>query len=324
VHIHLLKPTERRIPMTKPTILITGATGKTGFFAAKTLLNKGYPVKAMARKESDTTNELKALGAEIVIANLLKLASLEKSMKGIERAYLVYPPEDGLLEATANFIVAAETAGVKAIVNMSQLTTRKYHTSALTRQHWLAEQILNNTNMIVTHVLPGFFAEMLYLMNGASILQEGKMYLPHGEAYHAPIAGEDIGRSVAAILEAPEKYNGKRLILTGPVRVSQKDIAAIASEALGTPIEYISIPDEQWANAMKQSGLVSDFLVKHLVEVGKDYKNNVFDKLTTTVEELTGIKPMDMKTFIEDNKSFFTPDYLQAYAEKMTAEKQAA
>jgi len=132
--------------MTKPTILITGATGKTGFFAAKTLLEKGYPVKAMARKDSDTTKELKALGAEIVIANLLDLASFEKSMEGVERAYLVYPPEDGLLEATANFIVAAQANNVKSIVNMSQLPVRKYHNSALSNQHWLAEQMLNKYN----------------------------------------------------------------------------------------------------------------------------------------------------------------------------------
>jgi uncharacterized protein YbjT (DUF2867 family) len=310
--------------MTKPTILITGATGKTGFFAAKTLLEKGYPVKAMARKNSQTTKQLEDLGAEIVIANLLDLASIEKSMQGVERAYLVYPPEDGLLEATANFIVAAKDAGVKAIVNMSQLPARKYHTSALTRQHWLAEQMLNNTNMLVTHVRPGFFAEMLYLMNGASILQEGKMYLQHGDAYHAPIAGEDIGRSVVAILENPEKHNGKYHVLTGPDRLSQKDIAAITSEVLGTPIEYISISDEQWADAMNQSGLPSEFLVKHLVQVGIDYRNGVFDEVTTTVEELTGQKPMSMKTFVENNKSFFTPDFLQAYAEKMVADKQAA
>jgi NAD(P)H dehydrogenase (quinone) len=310
--------------MTKPTILITGATGKTGFFAAKTLLEKGYPVKAMTRKNSQTTKELEALGAEIVIANLLDLASIEKSIQGVERAYLVYPPEDGLLEATANFIVAAKDAGVKAIVNMSQLPARKYHTSALTRQHWLAEQMLNNTNMLVTHVRPGFFAEMLYLMNGASILQEGKMYLQHGDAYHAPIAGEDIGRSVAAILDNPKKHNGKTHVLTGPDRLSQKDIAAITSEVLGMPIEYISITDEQWADAMNQSGLPSEFLVKHLVQVGIDYRNGVFDEVTTTVEELTGQKPMDMKTFVENNKSFFTPDFLQAYAEKMIAEKQAA
>jgi len=156
-------------------------------------------------------------------------------------------------------------------------------------------------------------------MNGASILQEGKMYLQHGEAYHAPIAAEDIGRSVAAILENPEKHNGKRHVLTGPDRLSQKNIAAITSEVLGMPIEYIAITDEQWAEAMNQSGLPSEFLVKHLVQVGIDYRKGVFDEVTTTVEELTGQKPMKMKTFIENNRSFFTPDYLQAYAEKMTA-----
>ena len=91
----------------KPTIFITGATGKTAFFTAKTLLGKGYPVKAMARRESDTTQELKTLGAEIIYADFLDLASLEKALKGVERAYFVYPPEDRLLEATANFIVAA-------------------------------------------------------------------------------------------------------------------------------------------------------------------------------------------------------------------------
>ncbi|MHA1564612.1 MAG: NmrA family NAD(P)-binding protein [Alphaproteobacteria bacterium] len=308
----------------KPTILITGATGKTGFFAAKALLEKGYTVKAMARKKSETTNELKALGAEIVIGNFHDLASLEKAMAGVERAYLVYPPEDGLLEATANFIVAAHSNGVKAIVNMSQLPVRKYHGSPLTRQHWLAEQMLDLTSMIVAHVRPGFFAEMLYLMNGANILQHGKMYLPHGNAYHAPIAGEDIGRSVAAILDRPEEHDRKRLILTGPDRVSQGDIAAIASNVLDTSIEYVPVSGAQWAEAVSQTGLMSEFLVKHLVEVGKDYRNDVFDEVTTTVADLTGRKPMGIKAFIESRKSNFTSEFLQNLGRKMAADRQAA
>jgi uncharacterized protein YbjT (DUF2867 family) len=308
----------------KPTILVTGATGKTGFFAAKTLLEKGYPVKSMARKESATTKELKALGAEIVHADFLNLASMEKALSGVDRAYFVYPPSDGLLEATAIFILAAKANDVKAIVNMSQLQAHKNHKSPLTNQHWLGEQMLDMSDMAVTHVRPTFFSEMLYLMNGANILKEGKMYLGHGEAYHAPITGEDIGRSVAAILGNPEKHEGQRYILTGPERLSQHDIAQIASEVLGREIQYVPITLEQWADAVKDAGLLPEFLIKHLIEVSRDYQNHVFDKLTTTVEELTGQKPTDIRTFIESNKSYFTPEYLQAYAEKMTAEKQAA
>ncbi|MBL1277523.1 MAG: NmrA family NAD(P)-binding protein [Ectothiorhodospiraceae bacterium] len=306
--------------MTKPTILISGATGKTGFYAAKSLLDKGYNVKAMARKTSDKTDELKALGAEIMLADFLDLASLEKAMKAATRAYFVYPPADGLLESTANFIVAAKTNGLESVVNMSQISVRKYHPSPLTSQHWLAEEMLNLSGMNVTHVCPSFFADMLYLMNGGNILQQGKMYLPHGDAYHAPIAAEDIGMCVAAILENPKKYNGQRLVLTGPVRLSQKDIAAVASKILCMPIEYISITTDQWADAMNQSGLMSKFLIKHLIEVGKDYQEGVFDKVTTTVESLTGQKAMSMKTFIESNKLFFTPQFLQAMSQKLSAE----
>lgn len=308
----------------KPTIFITGATGKTGFFAAQTLLEKGYPVKAMARKESATTKELKALGAEIVHADFLNLASMEKALKGVDRAYFVYPPEGGLLKATAIFILAAKVNGVKAIVNMSQLPARQDHKSALTSEHWLGEQMLDMTDMAVTHVRPTFFSEMLYLMNGGNILKEGKMYLGHGDAYHAPITGEDIGLSVAALLDNPEKHKGQRYVLTGPERLSQYDIAQMASEVLGRNIEYVPISLEQWADAVTDAGLLSEFLIKHLVEVSRDYQNGVFDELTTTVEELTGQKPTDMRTFVESNKSYFTPEYLQAYAEKMTAEKQAA
>lgn len=150
------------------------------------------------------------------------------------------------------------------------------------------------------------------------------MYLAHGDAYHAPITGEDIGRSVAAILDNPGKHKGQRYVLTGPERLSQHDIAQIASEVLGREIEYVPITLEQWADAVKDVGELQEFLIKHLVEVSRDYQNNVFDELTTTVEELTGQKPTDMRTFIESNKSYFTPEYLQAYAEKMIAEKQAA
>jgi uncharacterized protein YbjT (DUF2867 family) len=310
--------------MTKPTIFITGATGKTGFYTARIMLEKGYRVKAMARKQIDKTEALKALGAEIVFADFLDLASLEKAMEGVDRAYFVYPPADGLLEGTANFIVAAQTNNLEAIVNMSQITVRKYHPSPLTNQHWLAEEMLNLTSMMVTHVCPGFFAEMLYMMNGGNILQDGKMYLPHGDAYHAPIAAEDIGRSVAAVLENPEKYNRQRLVLTGPERVSQHEIATIASTVLGFPIEYVAVTTEQWADAMRNSGLMSEFLIKHLVEVGINYQNGVFDEVTNTIEELTGQKPMTMKTYIESNMESFTPDYLQAMSTKLSAENKAA
>ena len=73
--------------MSKPTILITSATGKSGFFAVKYLLKKGFKVKAMARGKSQKTDELENLGAEVVFGNLLDITSVEVALQGIQRAY---------------------------------------------------------------------------------------------------------------------------------------------------------------------------------------------------------------------------------------------
>src|SRR5215469_6836262 len=56
--------------MTKPTILVTGATGKTGSVVASELLKAGYPVRAMVRREDDRSARLKAQGAEIAVTDM--------------------------------------------------------------------------------------------------------------------------------------------------------------------------------------------------------------------------------------------------------------
>jgi len=38
--------------MTLPKILVTSAAGKTSFAAAMSLLEKGYPVRALVRRQS--------------------------------------------------------------------------------------------------------------------------------------------------------------------------------------------------------------------------------------------------------------------------------
>ena len=59
------------------------------------------------------------------------------------------------------FAVAAKEAGLEAIVNMSQISARADHPSPASRQHWLAERILDWTGIGTTHLRPPFFLEDL-------------------------------------------------------------------------------------------------------------------------------------------------------------------
>ncbi|WP_436442202.1 NmrA family NAD(P)-binding protein, partial [Enterococcus faecium] len=59
--------------MTTPTILITGATGRTGRFAVEFLRKDGAHVRALAHHDGPKADQLRALGAEVVIGDLLSL-----------------------------------------------------------------------------------------------------------------------------------------------------------------------------------------------------------------------------------------------------------
>ena len=130
--------------MSKPLILATGATGKTGAQVVDQLLKRGFPVRALARRRDERTSRLEKLGAEVVLGDFLDLQSIRNAIEGVKRVYFCYPPQgDKLLEATTNVAVAAKNAGVEALVNLSQITAREDSQSPLARHHWLSENIFD-------------------------------------------------------------------------------------------------------------------------------------------------------------------------------------
>ncbi len=117
---------QRIMIMTKPLILVTGATGKTGRPVVEQLLAHGYPVRAFVHRVDERSRYLSELGAEVFVGDFHDLPSLRAAMKGVERANFCYPPQgDRLLEAAANVAIAARDEGVEALVNMSQIIARE-------------------------------------------------------------------------------------------------------------------------------------------------------------------------------------------------------
>jgi NAD(P)H dehydrogenase (quinone) len=141
--------------------LIAGATGKTGRHTVRLLLQRGYRVRALVHREDTRSTQLAEQGAEIFVGDLLDLASVRAAAGAVDSAYFTYPIREDLLEATAVFAQAVHEAGVKAVVNMSQISARAEAGSDAARQHWLAERWLDWAPFTVTHLRPTFFAEWL-------------------------------------------------------------------------------------------------------------------------------------------------------------------
>src|ERR1700684_3063542 len=105
-------------------LLVTGAAGRTGGYAAQLLLERGHRVRALVHRFDDRAAKLRDRGAEVVVGDLSDINAVSKAADGARAAYFVYPINPGLLEATATFAQVAEEAGITAIVNMSQISAR--------------------------------------------------------------------------------------------------------------------------------------------------------------------------------------------------------
>ncbi len=275
--------------MNNATILVTGATGKTGSATAESLLLNGSLVRALARKQDERTDRLQALGAEVVFGDFHDLDTIRAALAGVKGAYFCYPPQGThLVEATVNFAIAARDAGVETVVNMSQITARENAPSPLSRQHWMSERVLDWAGVGAVHIAATFFVENLFMFGAKSISEQGMLYLPYGDDRHAPVSAGDLAAVIATILINPEPHLGKRYVITGPALLSISEMATALSEVLGQSIEYVDLPREAWAEALEGVPGMSPSLITHLGHVADDHKNGVFREQNNLVQTITG------------------------------------
>ncbi|QYN22011.1 NmrA family NAD(P)-binding protein [Amycolatopsis sp. DSM 110486] len=283
--------------------LVTGATGKTGGGALKLLLEGGHRVRAMVHGEDDRSRALAEAGAEVVVADLHDLDGMTTALQGVTGAYFCHPILPGLVESTVIFAQAATEAGVRSVVNMSQISARREAGSNAARQHWLCERLLDRTDLLTTHIRPTFFAEWLKLwweMRDG----EGYLRLPFGEGRHAPIASADQSRVIAALLLQPEPHNRAAYSLHGPVELNHHDIAKAIATELGHPVHYEPISVEEFSASGLKKG-ADAHLVQHLSNVAIDYRNGVFSGTNDVVEKIGGRPPLSVADFVRENRADF-------------------
>lgn len=292
--------------MNQLKFLITGATGDTGRATIGELTKRRLPVRALVRREDDRAARLRALGAEVVVGDLLDLDRVQAALEGISAAYFVYPIEPGLIDATAYFAQAAKEAGVGAIVNMSQISARRDSKSHAARDHWIAERVFDWSGLAPTHLRPTFFAQwLLYPRFLKSIREEGVIRLPLGTGRHAPIAAEDQARVIAGILIDPAPHKGKIYPLHGPVELDNAAIASAVGEVLGKKVTYQPIKIEQFQQVLEADSTMSPFRIQHLLAVAADYQDGLFAGTNDVIETVTGKPPMRIQDFIKLHKEKF-------------------
>src|SRR6476659_3016349 len=196
------------------SILVTGAAGQLGSVGRTVtgrLLERGFRVCAMVRREDERAASLRAAGAEVVVGDLLEPGDVYRAVTGCGRVYFGMSVSAGYLEAAVTMAAVAREAGVNALVNMSQMTVSEMSIQNTTpshqqRQHWLNEQALAWSGLPVITIRPTMFLESFFPLAGPTIRDRSRIELPFGRGKRSPVAAADVARVVAAVLSAPGQH----------------------------------------------------------------------------------------------------------------------
>ena len=299
-------------------ILVTGAAGgqqgSTGRVIAKLLLEQGIPVRAFVHKRDTRSDELRRQGAEIVAGDLLQPATVQRAMEHVKRAYFTYPVTDGLLEAATIFAASARDAKLEMVVNNSQFqgtpddpAFRDLQSAPSFRnlQHRLADRVFDWAQVGAVHLQTPPYYENVRALVSRSVAEQDAAFLPWGEGSAVlPLAGaEDVARVAAALLASPRLPSETVYPLVSETP-TVRAIVETLGRALGRPIRYVPITDEQWADAVRER--LNPHALDHLGHLWQYLRNGKEPRRATSViREVTGRNPQTLEEFFGANAGSF-------------------
>jgi uncharacterized protein YbjT (DUF2867 family) len=130
-------------------------------------------------------------------------------------------------------------------------------------------------------------------------MQSGELRLPLGDGINVPPTNADIGRVAAGVLVDPAPYAGQRLRPTSAAEVKPDDLAAALGSALGKPIPYVAIDNDEFVATVHAAGMVPDSVIEDIVLYADEYRAGTFGigGPTNIVESVGGQPPEDLEDF---------------------------
>lgn len=253
----------------KKIIAVTGATGAQGGGLARAILaddSAEFAVRAITRNvESDPAKALAAAGAEVVVADLDDVASLESAFVGAHGVFCLtnfwehFSPEKEAQQA-ANLAQAAKNAGVGHAIWSTLEDTRNWVPLDDDRMPTLmdnykvphfdakgaANQAFIDQGVPTTFLLTSFYWEnFIYFGMGPQKGPDGVygITMPMGDKKLPGMAVEDIGRCAFSIFKQGEAMIGETVGIAGE-HLSGSEMAAALTDALGFEVRYNDVPPE--------------------------------------------------------------------------------
>ncbi|WP_374007525.1 NmrA family NAD(P)-binding protein [Leifsonia sp. LS-T14] len=305
--------------MASEPILLTGVgAGPSNIsrLTAQLLLNAGQPVRVMIHRDDGRADDLRRLGAQVVVGDLADPEAVAQALGGVRRLFFTMAVSAEYLEAAAVVCsIAAEKGDLEALVTMSQLTVAQMTAtssdeSSHQRLHWLVERIEEWAPIPVVTVRPTVFLDnpMFSVAPRQLIASANTLALPIGTGRTSPVAATDVAAVVATILMDPAAHVGRTYELTGPESLTLKELAERYGRALGKPLTASDIPLDVYERMLNSFSGLDAHVREHILTVAKLHRAGRYDRSTNDVEAVTGRPATPVDEYIAAHRDlFFAP-----------------
>ncbi|KEG39260.1 NAD(P)H-binding protein [Streptomyces griseorubens] len=260
------------------TLVVTGASGRTGSRVARAAEAAGLTVRPASR----------ATGFDWA-----DRTTWEGVLRGADAAYLVHPADvgaPGTAEAVGELAETALGAGVRRLV----LLSARGEDQALP-----AEEALRASGADWTVVRSAWFAQNFSEGPLAEELRGGELVFPAGEVAEPFVDVRDVAEVVVAALAGGERYAGRTLTVTGPRPLTWAEAVAEIARATGRPLTYRAVPADSYRETLTGFGVPGEEAA-FLVEVFATLLDGRNAGVEDGVRQVLGREPRDFSDVVRE------------------------
>ncbi|MBN9233641.1 MULTISPECIES: NmrA family NAD(P)-binding protein [Phyllobacteriaceae] len=280
----------------RKTVLVVGASGRSGGYVAAELARRGVIVRALVRNEAAAHSARNNGASEIVDGDLRDAESLDAALRGVHGVYYVGPPFVADEPALGIAMVhAAKRAGVGKFVFSSVIHPANglaNHASKLP-----VEEALLRSNLDYTILYPATLFQNI-APAWRAIVRDSMFVEPFSNtARLARVDYRDVAEVAAeALTDDRLAYGSFELAADG--MYNRVEIAAMMSAVLGRSIEAVERSFEEWA-AVARPPFEGEAL-QQLARVFESYSAFGSAGNSLTLRTILGREPRTLRQYFEE------------------------
>lgn len=267
--------------MATDTILILGASGKSGRRVAARLRLRGVATRLASRSSPTPFDWSDPTG-------------WDAALDGITAVYMVAPATVGPAD---EFVASAQSAGVRRVVLLSGRGADSWGDSTFGLDMRAAESAVRSSALEWTVLRPNNFAQNFDEDLFLAPLRSGELALPAGETPEPFIDLEDVADVAAEVLTRPSGHIGATYELTGPDALTFGTAVEMISRASGQFITYKQISAAEYTALLVEQGVDAQD-AEHVTEMFVLMQGGSLATTTDTVASVLGRPPRSFQDYV--------------------------